>query len=175
MIVPSTDFSLFADAIRAWAADSDCHYVKQSAIVDTIKHDGRTWYTRYARIGHPLSDALLMEHLSRKVTLALPLTRDGIGSHIVFVYDGEAPERFAHLFEHLMHTRQIDRFKIFPGERDSSRLAVLYLPAQPVASLHAQAKTLSTLLEKKMIKSWKILPDPSLPDVCNIVTLPHIN
>jgi len=173
MIAPSTDFDAFVDAVRSLAASPDYHYIKHAAIVDKIDHNGRIFYTRYSRVDSPLTPALIRDHLNGIRTLALPLSHDGQGSTALFLYDGEAPEHFVRIFEHLIHTRGITDYRIFHGATDLIRLIALHFPRQPITSLYRTAKDLSDQLETATTKNWKILPDPSLPTIYNTIPLPY--
>ena len=175
MIAPSTDPDAFVQTLRALAETDDHYYIKRPRIVEKIEHDGRTFYAKFARVDAPLETKQIAEHLAHHHTLALPLEAQGMGSHVVFLYEGDAPERFVHIFEHLMKTQGITDYQIFPGKRASIRLLILSRPRQSIADLHAYAQTLSERLETQITKSWKLLPDPALPESYNIVTLPYIN
>jgi len=174
MIAPSTDLDAFVQTARALAEAHDHYYIQRPSIVDKIEHNGRTFYTKFARIDAPLEAKQITEHLAHRVTLALPLEAQGMGSHIVFLYEGDAPERFVHMFEHLMQTEEITHYQIFPGTRDTIRFLLLPRPHQSITDLHAEAQALSARLETQMTKSWKLLPDPSLPESYNIITLPYL-
>ena len=174
MIAPSTDFSAFAKAVRSLAATPTHPYRKYPAIVSRTERDGRTLYSRFARVEHPLDDPAIREHLAGRQTLALPLTHAGQGSVIVFIYNGPSPERFVHLFEHLMRREGIADYTVFYGRSETIRLLTLPRPLQPIVSLHAFARELSAALEEALPRSWKILPDPSLPEGWNILTIPYI-
>jgi len=171
MIAPSTDFSTWAKAALSWAASPDYYYLKHPAIVNKISHNGRTFYSRYERINQHLSDAALQDHLYSRESIALPLSDKGWGRALLFFYDGEAPERFVHLFDHLMKRHAITHYHILPGDHPSIRLALLPRDRQTVASLYQWGRTLSRQLESTLPKSWKILPDPSLPDESNLLPL----
>ncbi len=173
MIAPSTDFPTFAKAVRSLAATPAYHYRKHPSIVSRTEHDGRTLYSRFARVDRPLDDRSIREHLAGIQTLALPLTYAGEGSGIVFIYDGTSPERFVHLFEHLMHQQRITDYTVFRGRSETIRLLILPCSLQPITSLYAFARELSASLEEALPRSWKILPDPSLPEGWNILTIPY--
>ncbi len=175
MIAPSTDFPTFAEAVRSLAATPAYHYRKHPSIVSRTEHNGRTLYSRFARVDRPLDDRSIREHLAGIQTLALPLTHAGEGSVIVFIYDGTSPERFVHLFEHLMHRQGITDYSVFHGRSNTIRLLVIPRPLQPITSLYAFARELSAALEEALPRSWKILPDPSLPEGWNILTIPYDN
>ncbi len=174
MIAPSTDFDSFVDAVHSLAASHDYYYIKHASITDKIEHNGRTFYTRYSRVHSPLTASLIQDHLSGTHTLALPLCHDGWGSVALFFYDGEAPEHFVRIFEHLMHTHAINDYHIFRGETEQIRLATLRLPHQTIGSLHQTAKELSSQLETAATKNWKLLPDPLLPPIYNIIPVPYL-
>ena len=175
MIAPSTDRDTFVRTLRTLAEADDHYYIKRPRIVEKIEHDGRTFYAKFERIDAPLEAKQIAEHLAHRVTLALPLEAQGMGSHIAFLYDGEAPERFVHVFKHLMQTLGITDYQIFPGKRETIRLLILPRPRQSIADLHTYAQTLSKRLETQITKSWKLLPDPALPESYNIITLPYFS
>lgn len=172
MIVPSTDVATFAETLRSLAATSAYYYRKHPAIVSRIQHNGRTFYSRFSRVDRPLDDSAIRDHLAGIQTLALPLTHAGEGTAIAFVYDGPSPERFVHVCEHLMHRRGITDHAIFHSHSETIRLFILARPRQPIASLYASARELSASLEAALPRSWKLLPDPTLPETRNILTLP---
>jgi len=175
MIAPSTDFSAFAKAIRSLAATPDHHYIKTKNIAGTHSHDGRTFYSKYRRVASPLSDTDIREHLAGTLSCALPLVHAGEGSTIIFLYDGDAPERFVSLFEHLMHQRAIQDYTLFSGARPSIRIVALARPKQAISQLHAWARELSDQLASAGSKNWKILPDPTLPEIANILPVPYMD
>jgi hypothetical protein len=161
--------------LKEWAMGQEYYYIKRASIVETIEHDGRTFYAKFEQIDDELTDKLTKQHLSRESTLAVPITKNNHSEHIFFIYDGESPESFVHLFEHLMSNQGITNYRIFNGKTPHRRIASIKLHIQSISTLHLYAKDLSNIMEKNMTKNWKILPDPSLPKSYNIITLPYIN
>jgi len=171
MTVPSTDFSDWAGTVRSWAATPTFYYLKHPAVFTRVTHNGRTFYFRYERIEHPLSDAVLRNHLRHRQTIALPLSYEEEGVAVLFYYDADAPERFVHLFDLLMQTHSITDYHMLAGDHPSTRLAIIPRDRQEVTSLHQWGRILSQQLESTLPKSWKILPDPSLPDESNLLPI----
>jgi len=172
MIAPSTDFPNWARTVRSWAATSKYYYLKHPGIFAKTTHNGRTFYSRYERIDRPLSDAELQNHLHHRQTIALPLSYEEEGVAVLFYYDADAPERFVHLFDLLMQTHSITDYHMLAGDHPSTRLAIIPRDRQEITSLHQWGRTLSQQLESTLPKSWKILPDPSLPDESNLLPIP---
>ncbi len=171
----STDLQKLVQAVHDWAGSQDHYYQKRSAIIDKIEHDGRTFYHRYEKVDKHLPKELIEQHLSRKVNIAIPITSQDHGKYLFFIYKGEAPERFVYLIEHLLQMKHQNKYMTFEGKHPDTRIVSIELTIQNISSIHSYGKEISSLLEKNMTKSWKILPDPSLPESYNIITLPYIN
>jgi hypothetical protein len=175
MIDQYTDWHTFSQALGGWAKECDHYYTKQPAIVEKIEKNGRTFYTKFRRISQAPSMELISQHISERIIMALPIIHNNSSDRIFFVYDGDMPERFVHLFRHLMRDKGIDDYFVFHGERDSIRVISIKTDRRSVSAAYQTGKELSDILQTNITKSWKILPDPSLPESYNIITLPYIN
>jgi hypothetical protein len=174
MTGPSTEHSLsFPETLARLAASADHYYLKSPSIVDRIEHRGRTFYSKFRRVEGAVNEILLRQHLDREITLALPLLREGEGDRLVIEYEGDEPERFVqtlrHLFAHLGH----EKYAIYRGKRPDRRTAILFLEERTLDALHEKGAALSGMLQTRLPKSWRILPDRRLPEAYNIYTLPY--
>jgi hypothetical protein len=173
MIAPSTERLPIEETLAALAAPADHYYLKSSSIVESIEYRGRTFYSKFRRIDEPVNEILIRQHLHREITLALPLIRHGEGNKLVIEYLGEEPERFLQtlirLFEHL----ELRDYTLYRGKRGTRRTVILPLPVQSLDSLHELGGRLSDMLQTRLPKSWRILPDKRLPERYNIFTLPY--
>jgi hypothetical protein len=179
MTGPSTDplRSGIESELGALADGAPCYYLKSSAIVEKILHDGRTFYSKFRRHDRPVNPILIRQHLNREITLALPLLRQGQGDLLVIEYLGGEPELFVSTLRHLFHHLGITDFRVYRGKRENRRSVLVPVPKQPLESLHEMGGRISDMLQTRLEKSWRILPDRRLPESYNIFTLPyeHIN
>jgi len=171
----STDLRDVIDILKKWSGGQNCYYIKRPSIVEKIKYNKRVFYAKFERIDQTLDESLVAAHLSGDATLAVPVTQDGYGENLFFIYEGKTPERFVYLFEHLLNSKKISGYRIFAGKRPDIRIFDIPMPRQETASLYRFAKDLSDIMEQNMTKNWKIIPDPALPESYNIITIPYIN
>lgn len=151
----------------------DHYYIKRNFIVEQITFNNRTLYAKFERINESLTPLLLEQHLQREYTIAAPLLQNGQTDYLVIEYKGEEHQRFFHLIKHLFHTLNISDYHIYQG-KDEERLQV-FIRVDHLSLEDADKKLndLSDMLKQKLTKKWKCLPDSSLPEAYNIVTLPY--
>lgn len=149
------------------------YYIKRNSIVEQIQFNNRTFYAKFERIDEPLTPLLLEQHLQREYTIAAPLLNNGHTNYLVIEYKGEEHQRFYHLIKHLFASLDIERFQIYQG-KDEERIQV-YIEVDQMSLEEAdkRLRELSEMLKGKLTKKWKCLPDASLPEAYNIVTLPY--
>jgi len=174
MIAPSTKpRPPIEKALSQLAGGASHYYLKSSSIVDTLQHNGRTFYSKFRRIDAPVNDILIRQHLRREITLALPLLRDDQGDKLVIEYLGDEPELFIRTLLRLFRHLQIQEYLLFQGKRPNRRTILLPQEPQELQRLHALGGKLSEMLQTRLSKSWRILPDIRLPEDYNIFTLPY--
>jgi len=174
MTAPSTDPSLPIEEALARLTEAAGHYyIKSSGIVEKIEYNGRTFYSKFRRVNRPVNAVLLRQHLHREVTLALPLLRHGRGRILVIEYLGEEPDRFIQTLKHLFAHLGYRDYGCYRGKREHRRTVILSLPEQSLESLHRLGEKLTGMLQTRLPKSWRILPDRHLPKSYNIYTLPY--
>lgn len=151
----------------------DHYYIKRNFIVEQITFNNRTLYAKFGRINEPLTPLLLEQHLQREYTIAAPLLQNDHTNYLVIEYKGEEHQRFFHLIKHLFHTLNISDYHIYHG-KDEERLQV-FIRVDHLSLEDADKKLndLSDMLKQKLTKKWKCLPDITLPEAYNIVTLPY--
>ncbi len=172
MTGPSTEPSFLGELERL-SADADHCYLRSGGIVERIEYGGRTFYSKYRRLDTPPNDVLLRQHLRRELTLAIPLIREERGDKIFIDYTGEEPERFLQTLLHLFVHLGITRYRLYRGERPRNRSVVLFPGPQSLEELHRLGSRISEMLETRLAKTWRILPDRRLPEAYNILPLPY--
>ncbi|ADV46905.1 DUF1882 domain-containing protein [Nitratifractor salsuginis] len=165
--------SILESELGDLAKGAHCYYLKSPAIVEKILHEGRTFYSKFRRYDQEVNPILIRQHLNREVTLALPLLREGRGDLLVVEYFGEEPELFIPILEHLFHHLGITDYRLYRGKHKHRRTVLIQVPEQPLERLHEMGGQISDMLQTRLEKSWKILPDRRLPERYNIFTLPY--
>lgn len=151
----------------------DHYYIKRNTIVEQITFNNRTFYAKFERVDEPLTPLLFEQHLQREYTIAAPLLLNGHTNYLVIEYKGEEHQRFHHLVKHLFATLNIENYHIYQG-KDEERIQVyIRVDYLSLEDADMKLKELSDMLKQKLTKKWKCLPDISLPEAYNIVTLPY--
>jgi hypothetical protein len=141
--------------------------------VEQISFNNRTFYAKFERIDEPLSPLLLQQHLQREYTIAAPLLEAGRTNYLVIEYKGEEYQRFYHLIKHLFSTLEIENYSIYQGKSEERLQVFIEVDQLSLKEADKRLRELSEMLKLKLTKKWKYLPDASLPEAYNIVTLPY--
>lgn len=149
------------------------YYIKRNSIIEQIQFNNRTFYAKFERIDEPLTPLLLQQHLHREYTIAVPLLEDNHTDYLVIEYKGEEHQRFFHLAKHLLETLGITKFHIYQGKSEERIQVFIKVNRLSLEEADIRLKELSEMLKTKLTKKWKCLPDVSLPEAYNIVTLPY--
>lgn len=149
------------------------YYIKRNHIVEQIPFNNRTFYAKFEHIDEPLTQLLLDQHLQREYTIAAPLLKNGYTNYLVIEYKGEEYQRFHHLIKHLFSTLGIENYHIYQGKSEERIQVFIEVDHLSLDEADRQLKELSEMLKAKLMKKWKCLPDSSLPEAYNIVTLPY--
>ena len=149
------------------------YYIKRNNIVEQIVFNNRTFYAKFERINEPLTPLLFEQHLQREFVIAAPLLEEGYTNYLVIEYKGEEYQRFHHLIRHLFATLEIEDYHIYQGKSEERLQVFIKVGRLPLEEADKRLKELSNMLKQKLTKKWKCLPDSSLPEAYNIVTLPY--
>ena len=149
------------------------YYIKRNTIVEQIPFNNRTFYAKFERIDEPLTPLLLEQHLKREYTIAAPLLENGRTEYLVIEYKGEEYQRFFHLVKHLFATLDIADYHIYQGKSEERIEVFVKVDLMTLEEADERLRELSEMLKAKLTKKWKCLPDASLPEAYNIVTLPY--
>jgi Domain of unknown function (DUF1882) len=149
------------------------YYTKRASIVGRIAFDGRLFYPKFERVDEPLSDTLILQHLNREYTIAAPLFQGSKTRILLLEYKGDEYQRFYHLMRHLLRALGIEKYRFHQGKREETLTLVIFTTPLTLDEASMKLKTISEALESRMLKKWKILPDNTLPDDYQIMTLPY--
>jgi hypothetical protein len=169
----STDTKVFvAPEIRSLVRAASRYFIKRSAIAGIFEKEGRSHYSRYEEIEGRVHESLICAHVNKKRTLALPLLEDGRGKRVLLVYGGDERELFANTVRYLCDFLCMENYTLYDAGEDI-QLHIYFDESRETRSLYDYGVEFSSMLEKRIARSWKILPDPALPDEINIYKLPY--
>jgi len=72
-----------------------------------------------------------------------------------------------------MQTQNIKAYQIYQGRSKEKIQIFIEVDMLTLEEAEEKLKTLSTILEQRLVKQWKCLPSSSLPIEYNIATLPY--
>jgi len=173
MIDPSTDAkeTKFGELVEK-ALSTPFHYIKRDRIVEKIELDGRVFFSRFERIDGAADRDTIDRHIRGETTLALPLypARDSHSlTAIVGIDDSEG--RLEAVSGYLLDQIGVENYLVYRDSEDSVWI-VMQTDTTGIVDAYDFVSNISKMLEKRLQKSWKILPDPTLPDSYNIFVLP---
>jgi len=150
------------------------YYIKRNTIVERLTFNNRTFYAKFERIDEPLTPLLIQQHLNREYTIATPLLENGYTNYLVIEYKGEECRAFYHLLKHLLHTLKITQYHTYQGKDEQRVQCFICVNHLELQEAHERLALLSQMLQTKLPQKWKCLPDATLPDSYNIITLPYL-
>ena len=149
------------------------YYIKRNSIIEQIVFNNRTFYAKFERINEPLTPLLFEQHLQREFIIAAPLLEEGYTDYLVIEYKGEEYQRFHHLIKHLFSALELENYHIYQGKSEERLQVFIEVEKLSLEEADKRLQELSEMLKQKLTKKWKCLPDSSLPEAYNIVTLPY--
>jgi hypothetical protein len=161
-----------APEIRSLARTASRYFIKRSAIAGIFEKEGRSHYSRYEKMDRRPCERLVQEHMSGEKTLALPLLEDGRGKRVLLIYGGDERELFANTVRYLCDFLGMENYTLYDAGEDI-QLHIYFEESRDTRSLYDYGVEFSSMLEKRIARSWKILPDPTLPDEINLYKLPY--
>jgi len=152
--------------------DTEFYYIQRDMIVDKIKFNNRTFYSRFEKIDTPPTPLLIEQHLNREFTIALPLITNNYTNYIVLEYEKEETNYFYHLLKHLLKSLYITEFYTYEGSING--VVQIFIPIEntPLKEAYKKIKIIKQILELKSSKRCKIFPDENLPKNYNKIIIP---
>ena len=151
--------------------DTEFYYIQRDTIVDKIKFNNRTFYSKFEKIDVQPTPLLIEQHLQREFTIALPLITNNHTNYIVLEYEKEETNSFYYLLKHLLKSLYITEFYIYES---INRVVQIFIPIKnmPLQEAYKKVKIIKQTLETKSSKRCKVFPDENLPKNYNKIIIP---
>ena len=152
--------------------DTEFYYIQRDSIVNKIKFNNRTFYSKFEKIDTPPTPLLIKQHLHREFTVALPLISNNHADYIVLEYEKEETNHFYHLLKYLLKSLYITQFYAYESSKE--KVVQIFIPIGNITLQEAYKKVdnIKQILEIKSSKRCKIFPNKNLPKNYNKITLP---
>ena len=152
--------------------DTEFYYIQKDSIVDKIKFNNRTFYSKFKKIDTSPTPLLIEQHLHREFTIALPLINNNHTNYIVLEYEKEENNRFYHLVKYLLKSLYITNFYTYQSSKEN--FVQIFIPIGNITleEIYKKVENIQQILEFKSFKRCKIFPDVNLPKNYNKITLP---
>ncbi len=154
--------------------DTTHYWVKRDKIVQKIVHNGRTFFDKYERIDEPLTNKIIKEHESGKITVAHSLiNKSDKVENIVIDYNGRNTQRFWHRAQLLLREEGFINFTAYESKTPGHLHLYIHKGHTTLQEGYQIAKLLSMKLAQKMPREWKVFPSNDIPKAFNILALPY--
>lgn len=149
----------------------DHYWLKHPKIIEEIAFDGRTFFSKYELINTHLSDALIAKHQAHKITIATSIPTDA--NYFVLDYNGEDKALFFHKISKVLRAQGLNEFTAYESKTASHLHLYVYCAGISAPQREELGKIISTKLEEKLQKQWRIYPNSGLPEAYNILNIPY--
>jgi hypothetical protein len=153
--------------------NNEYFYIQNKSIVEKITFNNRVFYSKYKKHSMPLSSILLKQHYANDITLAMPLIEKDRVNYLVIEYNQEEWKAFFSLIKYLFKNLNIKNYSSFRNSKKELLQIFIHKKSIPIAQAYEEVEKIKYLMELKLKKSYKILPNRNLPKNYNIITLPQ--
>ncbi len=148
------------------------YYIQKDFIVDKIKFNNRTLYSKFKRIEESPTPLLITQHLHRELTVALPLIEDNQIRYIVLEYKEEENDKFYYITKYILKSLSIDRFYRYKSYKKNHIQIFIETKDISIDTVYNLTEKIRNILDFKLSKGYKIFPNKNLPKSYNKIVLP---
>ena len=152
--------------------DTNFYYIQKDFIVDKIRFNNRTLYSKFKKIEESPTPLLIKQHLHREITVALPLIEDNQIRYIVLEYEQERSDKFYHIIKYILKSLYIDRFYRYKSSKKNHIQIFIETKNIDIDTTYNLIENIENMLNFKLFKWYKIFPNKNLPKSYNKVVLP---
>ncbi len=149
----------------------DHYWLKHPKIIEEITHNGHTYLSKYELVETYLDDTLIQKHLDHKIIIATSVPQDA--PYFIFDYNGNDATLFYRKLIKILRQMELTQFEAYHSKNVSHLHLYVYCGHISAPQREELAKIVSTKLEEKLEKQWRIFPNRGLPDAYNIINLPY--
>ena len=152
--------------------DVDHYYIQRDSIVDKVRFNNRTLYSKYEKVSLLPSELLITQHLNQELIVALPLISDKKLNYIVIEYEKESSNRFYYLLKQILKSLYIELFHTYESSKKNHIQIFIPFNNFTLEQAYEIIEKIEYTIEFKADKRCKILPHKHFPEIYNKITLP---
>jgi len=149
---------------------SSFYYIQRDFIVKKFKFKNRTFYSKFEKIERFNSSLLVQQHLNREITIGAPLILDEKIDYIVLEYLED--RQLIYQIRHILKLIGVDNHFSYKGVKPQTILTFISTKSLKKEESLYLIERLNQFLVEKNIHRCRVLPNITLPDWYNIITLP---
>ncbi len=161
------------DELATMVAGLSHYYIKESHIATKYEYNSRVLFSRYRLIDEPPSKILLKQHLNKEIEVAIPTPPNGYNQRVVFLFEGKESKEFLQILKSMLSYLNIKDTKLYKERSKNCVQVHILLSTTNPNEAYNKAVELSNMLQKRVTKSWKVLPNPNIPQIKAIYPLPY--
>ncbi len=148
------------------------YYIQKDFIVDKIKFNNRTLYSKFKKIEESPTPLLIAQHLNRELTVALPLIENNQIRYIVLEYEQESSDKFYHIIKYILKSLSISKFYRYKSSKKNHIQIFIDTKDITIDRVYNLTENIQNILDFKSYKGYKIFPNRNLPKSYNKILLP---
>ncbi len=148
------------------------YYIQKDFIVDKIKFNNRTLYSKFKKIEESPTPLLITQHIHRELTVALPLIEDNQIRYIVLEYKEDKSDKFFYIIKYILKSLSIDKFYRYKSSKKNHIQIFIETKDMGIDSIYDLTENIQNMLDFKSSDGYKIFPNKNLPKSYNKIALP---
>ena len=152
--------------------DTNFYYIQKDFIVDRVKFNNRTLYSKFKKIEESPTPLLITQHIHRELTVALPLIEDNQIRYIVLEYKEDKSDKFYYIIRYILKSLPIDRFHRYKSYKKNHIQIFIETKDIGIDSVYDLTENIQNMLDFKSSDGYKIFPNKNLPKSYNKIVLP---
>jgi len=149
--------------------NSNFYYIQKDYIVERIKFNNRTFYSKFEKIERFNTSLLVQQHLNREIVVGTPLILRDRVDYILLEYLEDRQLIF--LIRHILKLMEIEEFYTYRGVKDIVQTFISTKNLN-IEEIYYLIDKINQFLVERNIYKYRILPNRDIPKEYNIATLP---
>jgi len=150
--------------------ESSFYYIQKDYIVEKIKFNNRTLYSKFEKIERFTPSLLVQQHLNREIIVGVPLiVEKSRVDYIVLEYIDDRQLIF--LIRHILKLIGIRGYQTYRGAKNIIQ-TFISTKGLDIEDIFYLLDRINQFLVEKNIHKCRVLPSKNIPKELNIATLP---